>query len=587
MKKMHRLLNRQLRKVGLEASTLQRIAPLLEQVDGAYRSFDSDLQHVETILEKSSQELYEANVKLKENVAAISGRLSKIAGNINEVIFEMDLKGNWSYLNPAWAELTGLEVGECLGRPYHQFLKDEEGNPLKNLMDLKNTDFKAFNRNMKCLMPQGFLKWIDFSVKPIKTQGKGLEGFIGTIIDISFLKETERELIKAKEKETKANKAKDEFLSTMSHEIRTPLNAVIGISHLLLMEDPKKEQLENLNALKYSSEHLLGLVNDILDFNKISSGSLQLENVDFSLKQLLDGLQGMFYKRAREKDITFVIKKDNALPDILMGDSTRITQILANLVNNAIKFTERGGVVLDIGLERKTKMALVIEFKVSDTGIGIPEHKQEVVFQSFEQADTDTTRKYGGTGLGLAICKNLVELMGGKLVLESTQGHGSSFSFVLKLEKSKSPTLVKMKVSNANGINAEGHMEGAKILVVEDNRLNIMVIRKLFAKWKVDLDVAENGLEGVKKSSSKHYDIILMDLEMPIMNGFEASKTIRETGNSMSRTVPIYALSASTGVDVKKEIEEFGMNGFISKPFQPDALYKKLCKILIKKDIHE
>jgi PAS domain S-box-containing protein len=578
---MHRLLKRQLKKVPLKEETIREITPLLDQIDGAYRSFDTDLHHVETILEKSSQELYEANQKLKESVSAISGRLSKIAGNINEVIFEMDLKGHWSYLNPAWEKLTGLPVADAIGRPFYHFLKDEEGKPLNDLINLKCKEFSPFSKNLKCLMPQGFFKWIDFSVKPIKSGEGNLEGFIGTIIDISFLKETERELILAKEKETKANKAKDEFLSTMSHEIRTPLNAVIGVSHLLLMEDPKKEQLENLKALKYSSEHLLGLVNDILDFNKISSGSLQLEHSEFSLEQILNGLYSMFYKKAKAKNISFVIKRDNALPGSIMGDTTRVTQILTNLVNNAIKFTEKGRVVLDIELLTETDSECEIRFEIRDTGIGIPLDKRDAVFQSFAQANTDTTRKYGGTGLGLAICKQLVEIMNGELTLESEVGKGSVFSFALRFDKPCSSRL-QLEDLQADYLDEEvNYLEGCSILVVEDNRMNTMVVQKLFARWKINLELAENGLEGVKKAHEKRYDIILMDLEMPVMNGFDASRSIRQTDNSLCKDVPIYALSASAGVDVKQEIKTAGMNGFIGKPFKPDILYKKLSNIMI------
>ncbi|MEK6155347.1 ATP-binding protein [Flavobacteriaceae bacterium 3-367] len=581
MNKLHRLLKRQLKKVDIDPGTRLQLEPFLEQVNQAYTAFDNDLSHMETILEKSSVELYEANQQLKNNVELITGQLSKIAGNIKDVIFEMDLGGKWSYLNPAWETLTGLKVADNLGRPYYEFLRDEHGKPLKKLINLNDPNFKPFSKRVKCLMPDRQIKWFDFSLKAVKSDKGKAEGYIGTLVDISDLKETEYALIQAKEKETKANKAKDDFLSTMSHEIRTPLNAVIGVSHLLLMEDPKKEQLENLQALKYSSEHLLGLVNDILDFNKIASGSLQLEEADFSLEQVLNGLQSIFHNKAKKKDITFVIKKDNSIPKILVGDSTRISQILTNLINNAIKFTEEGRVILDIEMADETDDTHLLRFEVKDTGIGIPADKQGQIFQSFAQANTDTTRKYGGTGLGLAICKQLLEIMGSAISLESEIGKGSSFTFYLNLQKSHLTDFQEEEedIVNYSNIQDQKGLGGIKILVVEDNKLNIMVIKKLFTRWKIDFDIAENGLIGLKMATANCYDMILMDLQMPVMNGFESCKSIRDSHNPLNKVVPIYALSASTGVDIKDEIKEYGMDGLICKPFDPAGLYKTLAKI--------
>ncbi|MEE9364341.1 MAG: ATP-binding protein [Cellulophaga sp.] len=577
--KLHRLLKRQLKKGGVDEQTQLLIAPLLDQVNEAYMSFDSDLYHIETVLEKSSQELYHANIQLQSNVETISSQLTKIAGNIREVIFEMDLNGNWSYLNPAWETLTGLNVQENIGKPYYIFMKDEKGKPLQNLIDLDNPNANTFSKSIKCLTTVGEKKWLDFSIKVIKTDKGIAEGYIGTIVDITNLKKTELALIKAKIKETKANKAKDEFLSTMSHEIRTPLNAVIGISHLLLLENPKIEQLENLNALKYSSEHLLDLVNDILDFNKIASGLLELEKTDFSLEHILNGLHSIFHHKAKEKNIMFIIKKDTSLPQMLIGDSTRVSQILTNLISNAIKFTEEGKVILDIEVAEETKDSYQLDFMIKDTGIGIPEDKKDKVFQSFAQANSDTTRKYGGSGLGLAICTRLLEIMGSTLNLESVEDKGSEFCFSLNFKKSE---ITNFHESTYKIDGKLDDLKGVKILVAEDNKLNIMVIEKFLTQWKADYDIAENGLIALDKAISNDYDMILMDLQMPVMNGFDAAKAIRKSNNPLNKIIPIYALSASTGVNIKSKIKDFGMNGLICKPFNPTELYRTITKILRK-----
>tara|TARA_R110000868_G_scaffold36074_2_gene128415 strand:- start:8244 stop:10010 length:1767 start_codon:yes stop_codon:yes gene_type:complete len=583
----HRLLNRQLKKVGLDESSLELISPLLHQVNEAYKAFDSDLEHVENVLEKSSQELFQTNQQLKNSIESISGQLSKVAGNIKDVIFEMDLEGNWSYLNPAWQTLTGFKVGDCLGKPFHQFLKDDQGKDYTNLIDLRKPNFKTISKIFKSQTIGGEHKWLDFSLKVIKSEDGNIEGYIGTIVDISKIKETELALIEAKEKESMANKAKDEFLTTMSHEIRTPLNAVIGISHLLLLENPKKEQLENLSSLKHSSEHLLCLVNDILDFNKIASGLLELEERDFSLNQVLNGLQSIFHNTAKEKDLRLLVKTDTTLPKTFIGDSTRLSQILTNLVSNAIKFTEEGKVTVDIEAVEIANDYCVLEFIISDTGIGIPEDKRDKIFLSFAQANSDTTRKYGGTGLGLAICKRLLELMDSDLKLESEVGKGSSFSFKLKLNKSSMADYQQDVYDfDVQSIHQQENLKGARILVAEDNKINIMVIEKFLSKWQVDFDIAENGLIAINMAMEKTYDMILMDLQMPVMNGFEASKAIRESGNPLNKVMPIYALSASTGMDIKNQLGEYGIDGLICKPFNPTELFKTLTNILQQKYIH-
>ncbi|MCM4170988.1 PAS domain S-box protein [Arenibacter sp. TNZ] len=583
----HRLLKRQLKKVDLDDSSLNLIAPLLYQINEAYKAFDSDLDQVENVLEKSSQELFQTNQQLKNSVESISGQLSKVAGNIKDVIFEMDLKGNWSYLNPAWQKLTGFKVVDCLGKPFHHFLKDDKGNDYTTLVDLKKPNFKTISKSFKSQTTDGEHKWLDFSLKVIKAENGSIEGYIGTIVDITKIKETELALIEAKEKESMANKAKDDFLTTMSHEIRTPLNAVIGISHLLLLENPNKEQLENLNALKHSSEHLLCLVNDILDFNKIASGLLELEERDFSLKHLLTGLQSIFHNTAKDKDLRLLVKTDTTLPKMFIGDSTRLSQILTNLVSNAIKFTEEGKVTVDIEALEVTDDYCVLEFFISDTGIGIPEDKRDKIFLSFAQANSDTTRKYGGTGLGLAICKRLLELMDSDLKLESEVGKGSTFSFKLKLQKSTMADHQEdLYAFDVNSIHLQENLKGARILVAEDNKVNIMVIAKFLFKWQVDFDIAENGLIAYNMAMENNYDMILMDLQMPVMNGFEASKIIRESNNPYNKYMPIYALSASTGMDIKNQLGEYGIDGLICKPFNPTELFKTLTTILQQKYIH-
>ncbi len=573
----HRLLKRQLKKAALNKTLLDAIGPLLDQVNQAYLEADNDLTHIENILEKSSQELFVANQQLKKNVEVISSQLERVVDNIHEVIFETDLDGKWTYLNPAWEKLTGYDVEDCLGKSFTEYLQYVATSERQVLIDLKKLNFESQHHIIEINTKEGEKKWLDVSIQLSKDKEYKIVGCIGTIVDISYLKETELALIEAKDKETLASRAKDEFLSTMSHEIRTPLNAVIGISHLLLMEDPKEEQIENLKTLKYSSEHLLGLVNDILDFNKIEAGSLELEAVDFSLTHILNGLQSTFQLKAEEKGIRFVIKKDDLLPNVLVGDSIRLSQILTNLVNNAIKFTEAGKVVLDIEVLQKSSNSIQLAFSVQDTGIGIPQEKLSKIFDSFAQANSTITRKYGGTGLGLAISKKLLNLMDSELKVDSIEGKGSNFFFDIRFELSDKFDDIKPK--HATTPPSYGSLEGLEILVVEDHKINILVIERFLKKWDVTYEIAENGLIATKRAKEKNYHLILMDLQMPVMNGYDASQEIRNSGTPNNRSIPIYALSASAGMDVKEKVKQFGMNGHISKPFNPSDLYQTLKNV--------
>ncbi len=577
MMNYHRLLRRQLKKAALDQKIMTAISPLLEQINQAYLEADNDLSHIENILEKSSQELFSVNQQLKQNVEVISSQLERVVNNIHEVIFETDLQGKWTYLNPAWEKLTGYYVEDCIGLSMKDYLNSISTDIHKNNIDIAKLNFERQHHIIQIKTLDNEQKWLDVSIQLSKDKDYVVQGCIGTIIDISYLKKTELALIEAKDKETQASRAKDEFLSTMSHEIRTPLNAVIGISHLLLMEDPKASQIENLNALKYSSEHLLGLVNDILDFNKIESGSLDLESVDFSLSHILNGLQSSFQLKAEDKGIKFIIKKDDLLPNVLVGDSMRLSQVLTNLVNNAIKFTNKGKVILDIEVIKKQNKTISLLFSIQDTGIGIPADKLEKIFDSFAQANSNTTRKYGGTGLGLAISRKLLDLMGSDLKVDSIEHKGSNFYFQIDFIISEKFDQVKPK--HATTPPSYGSLKGLKVLVVEDHKINIMVIERFLKKWEVDYEIALNGLIATQKAQNIDYHLILMDLQMPVMNGYDASTEIRKSGTSQNQNIPIYALSASAALDVKENVIKYGMDGHISKPFNPSDLYQILKNV--------
>ncbi len=391
-------------------------------------------------------------------------------------------------------------------------------------------------------------------------------------------KRAEQNLIIAKQKAEEAAIAKQQFLSTMSHEIRTPLNAVIGMTHLLLQEDPREDQLEYLNALKFSGENLLVLINDILDFSKIDAGKVFFEEISFNIKELLNGIKQTFIYRAEEKGLKLMVRVDPGIADFVLGDSTRLNQVLTNLIGNAIKFTEKGWVKIEITFVKETNQLVEIEFSVEDTGIGIPANKLEYIFESFTQAGTDTTRKYGGTGLGLAISRKLLELQNSELKVESAPGKGSRFFFTLTFKKSRKKTTKVLTMDMEEKFN---QLKGKRILHVEDNEVNQIVAEKLLVKKGMEVNHAGNGNEALKKLAKNEYDLILMDLHMPEMNGYEAAQVIRNSSDPKIRSIPIIAITASVMIEVQEKVKESGMNDFILKPFNPNELYQKIMTLLI------
>jgi signal transduction histidine kinase/CheY-like chemotaxis protein len=381
-----------------------------------------------------------------------------------------------------------------------------------------------------------------------------------------------KELTVAKEEAEHNANAKVEFLSVMSHEIRTPMNAIVGLTHMLSGKNIDEEGQENLKTLKYSVDNLMLLINNILDYNKISSGNVTLEAIDFDLRKIIDSITHLFKSKADSKGLDFVLDIDE-LPSGVNGDPFRLSQVVNNFLSNAIKFTEKGSIRLAVKVRSETDDKIKVLFEIQDTGVGVPKDKRESIFNSFTQASSDTTRKFGGTGLGLSISKELVNMMGSEIILQSEIDQGSKFSFELEFLKIENLESKDLGTTDVQYLNTED-LHHLNVLVVDDNELNRMVLRKFLDKWNIKSVMAEGGKEALEKLRQEKFDIMLLDLQMPEMDGYEVTNIVR--ADSELKHLPIIAISADTISNVYDQVIEAGIDDFVTKPFNPDELKSKI-----------
>lgn len=390
-------------------------------------------------------------------------------------------------------------------------------------------------------------------------------------------KEMLSNLVIARKKAEEAAHLKQQFMSTMSHEIRTPLNEVIGITNLLLQGNPRNDQMEYIKTLRFSGNHLLTLVNDVLDFNKMESGMIVFEKTSFNLGDFLKDLKRTYSFRTDEKGLEFSINQSDNLPAEVIGDQIRLNQILSNLLSNAVKFTSRGSITLEVEEQKRDSKSIDLRFAVKDTGIGIPKDKHSTIFESYTQAAEDTTRKYGGTGLGLSIVKKLIDLQDSQIKVESETNKGSCFSFTLRFILSETAPAIKSAAKEGEDDNFN-QVSGKRVLIAEDNKINFFVANKFLTKWGVIVSHAENGKIALDMIDKNEYDLILMDLHMPEMDGIEASEIIRASEKPEIKDIPIVALTAAIMSEHEDKIEGLNINDYILKPFKPKELYEKILR---------
>ncbi len=501
--------------------------------------------------------------------------LSLVASESKTGVTICNKSGEITWVNKSLEDLTGYSLEELQGR----FLGDVLSGPDTNRSLVEESRAKAQHKEPYSIEVLAHHKngekiWLSVFNTPVLNEQGEVERQVELINDISERKRVEQEIIASREQALQLSEAKEMFLSVMSHEIRTPLNAVIGMTHLLLDNDPKESQLHDLNILKFSSENLLHIINDILDFTKIETGNMRLEHVPFDLHNLTVDIVNSLQVNAAKNGNQLILDYDNRIPEVLLGDKTRLYQVLVNLLGNAIKFTEEGKVFLRAHLVQNKHQQAQIHFEVVDTGIGIPLDKQSYIFETFTQAKTDIARKYGGTGLGLAIAKKLLKLHGAEIQLLSAEGKGTSFLFDITFDLPLQNELPAARVSEENAF------LNKRVLVVDDNEVNILIAKRFLNKWGLVTDFANNAEEAIQKVLNNAYDVIFMDIRMPGVDGFEATRILRELPGEYYKTVPIIALTASTLHDEHTRFMNSGMNGHILKPFNPLEIKALLKKFL-------
>ncbi|WP_035667832.1 ATP-binding protein [Flavobacterium sp. 83] len=506
-------------------------------------------------------ELTEKNKNLEQKssiLLALSNVYEKMLDKNNAYSYlkqHLNLKESISILNN---ERLGID-------DYEKF---KESQRLKELTQQKNEDKQQEKAN-KFSKLISILAIALISILSLLSLSLYKNNIIRTQANL-MLKEKNKELEIAKEKAERASNARSEFLSTVSHELRTPLNAINGITHLLLEEKPKKSQMNYLSSLKFSGDYLTKFINEILEINKIDSNKLEIEYINFNLKQLLGNIKNSLKELACENNNKFNLEIDSAIPDYLIGDPTKLSQVIMNLINNALKFTKNGTVTVLAKLHAVNDKNATLYFEVSDTGIGIPFDKLESVFDSFSQGSIEINRKYGGTGLGLTIVKKLIKILGGKINLNSEVGKESSFSFELQFEKGTEAIKKQEKIKTYDA----SLLKNKKILLVEDNKINQMITEKMLRNKGILCETIDNGEDAIERAKNNTYDLILMDVHLPGINGTIATEEIRK----FDTKTPVIALTAISLDENREILLSYGMNDVVTKPFIPEDFYAVIAK---------
>lgn len=545
----------------------------LLQALNSQESITADIRILLTKINSQKKEI-ERHVEALRNNQSQLHLLSIIAERTVNGVVITNNKGQIEWVNSSFTKITGYTLEEVEGKPPGSFLQgpDSDKNTIKYMgsMIKHGLDFSAEIINYH---KDGTKYWIKVSGHPIKNEKGEVIKYFALEEDITTRMATEQALRDAKEKADASSYAKDIFLANMSHEMRTPLNAMLGMGNQLKKTRLNQEQSFFLDTINAAADHLLVVINDILDLSRIEAGKLQLEDVDFDIVSLISRCMQVLSPKAEEKGIDFKMHIDERISKAVIGDPYRLNQILLNLLNNSIKFTNEGRVSIEVLVIKDEFEQQHLRFIVEDTGIGMDEKFTRHIFQKFTQEDSSIARKYGGTGLGLNITKQLVELMDGEIHVKSVKGKGSLFLVDLVFKKGREENIIKeQKIEVSSSI-----LRGVKVLLVEDNEMNRILARTILKNYNAHIVEAENGLKAIELIQNESFDIVLMDIQMPIMGGFEATSHIRE---KLNMNIPIIALTANALKGEKEKCINAGMDAYLSKPFKDEDLVRLIASLL-------
>ena len=502
-------------------------------------------------------------------------QLQSVLDNTTSIIFIKDLQGKYTVANKRFMDLLQVQKNQVIGFTDYNLTSKDQADYFTSLDTKVISERKPIEVEQIIEGPNGPVNLLLVKF-PLFDQNNNVFGVSGIATDISERTQYQKELISARQSAESAKLLQEQFLANMSHEIRTPMNGIQGMTNLLLESSLNNVQEKYATIIKRSVNNLLVIINDILDFSKIQAGKLSIEEIAFDIRESVDAIRPLFAHRLEKKGLEFELNMDEKVPNYLVGDPYRLNQVLVNLVGNAIKFTEKGKIVLSVSIKNETDNSGVIRFSVKDSGIGIEEEKLKLVFESFSQAGVDVARKYGGTGLGLTISKQLVELQNGSIWVTSKYGEGSEFIFELPYRFASENDVTGIR--RLNDINFSKLLIGRKVLVAEDNSVNQILIDHVLKSVGVFPTIVNNGKEAIGKlKKGESFDVILMDLQMPILDGYKTTDFIRK---ELKIDTPIVAMTATAMKGEFEKCLEVGFTDYMSKPFEFVDLYKKLCNVL-------
>jgi PAS domain S-box-containing protein len=527
----------------------------------------SDVVILNLELKTKKLELEKEKLKIEINEKRYRGLFELSQG----LIGEHDMNGRIISANFATAKSLEIPIEKLIGKNMRDTLAPDTRDQFDFYLEKIAMDGYA-EGVMHVKTTTGKSRY--WAYKNVKVEDNGYPFVLCSSQDVTDLINMEKELRRAQKITQLSIEAKQQFLAKVTHEIRTPMNAIVGFGKILSKTTLENKQRKYVDAINTSGENLLLIVNDLLDTSKIEAGKMTFEEIPFSLKEVIASVITILHYKAAEKDLILSVKIEDDIPEYLIGDPTRLNQVLINLAGNAVKFTEKGVIEIFVKKEKSEDNKIYLTIDVSDTGIGIPEGKLPYIFDSFIQANNDTSRKYGGTGLGLTIAKQIVELQGGTIEVQSTLGKGTVFSFHLSYATTNSETVLQNKIPEE--IIVDQKLDHVKILLAEDNYLNHLLLESIMTEWGVEMSIAQNGKKAIEMLEKDHYDLILMDVHMPEMDGYEATRFIRNNLSSPLSQIPIIAITANASEEDKAKCLEAGMDDFVPKPFRTEELFQKI-----------